>query len=1068
MNFTDGLNDAQISAVEHGDGPLLLLAGAGSGKTKTLTHRIAYLVAEKDVPSTSILAVTFTNKAAREMRERLANLLGKKADDRSFMPWMGTFHSICVRMLRFDGEQIGVPKNFVILDETDRLSFIKQVMKQLGVSEKNYTPRAIAGVISSAKNEGIGPSQYSQTATLPLQQVVADVYPRYERMKENAKSLDFDDLLNDAVRLLSASDEILTRWQQRFRYILVDEYQDTNKVQYQLIKLLSGSRESICVVGDDWQCFPQGSIVNTPTGQRKIESLKSNDLVQVASGYGKTHVSIVKAVKEYDYSGNLVNIKTKSGKSVTCTPNHLLFGRFEKMDKYLVYLMYAKGKGYRVGLAKAMRSDGRKDTTGLQIRANQERADRMWVLKVCDKRTEAQYFEAYYSYKYGLPMTLFHAFSNRSMTFDQHLIDRLYRDIDTKSRADLLMKDAGIYFDYPHFLPQAVTRGSTKRINVNVVLFGDKRISKTSSFSASRLSVNTTDPSVIEAFKDRGYSVRSAKSGTYRTEIHKLDFGEIEQILEEVEIDKNEINIGRYSFMTDQKFIFLPASQLHVGMFIAVEKDGAIVSDEIVEVVQQNYDGKVYDIDVSKVHNYIAEGVVVHNSIYSWRGADFTNILNFERDFPGATVIKLEKNYRSTKPILDAAHNVITKNKHRSDKNLTTDQSGGKPVQVIHVASEMHEAEAIVSRIKMVVDARIRPLNDFVVLYRTNAQSRAIEEAMMRYSVPYKMVGGTRFYDRAEVKDVLSYLRLLYQPSDRASFMRIINVPARGLGAVSVQRFLSWADTTDMNYIDALLSCDMVPKLTPRSRDSLRSLGQGLKSLHDQQPDLSLSKLIEKTIRKFKYLEHLDDGSIRAEDKQQNVKELVSDAEQRPDVDLQTYLEEVALVSAQDESSTQPGVTLMTLHAAKGLEFPVVFMAGMEEGLFPQTRALYDQNELEEERRLCYVGMTRAREELYLLTAESRLVFGSRQFYTPSRFLDDMEIALVDSSEAVLARPTTTPYEPHVVLDEESGIVPGDKVSHQLFGKGTVIEVDGTALKISFGVRGVKTLNAAFAPITKL
>lgn len=708
MQFTDGLNEAQKRAVEHGDGPLLLLAGAGSGKTKTLTHRIAYLVAEQGVPSASILAVTFTNKAAKEMRERLASLLGQKADDRAFMPWMGTFHSICVRMLRYDGEHIGIPKNFVILDEADRTSFIKQVMKELGVSEKTHTPRSISSMISSAKNEGVSPSEYAETATLPMQQIVADVYPRYEAMKKNAKSLDFDDLLLEAVNLLSASDELLQLWQRRFRYILVDEYQDTNKIQYRLIKLLCGQHENICVVGDDWQ------------------------------------------------------------------------------------------------------------------------------------------------------------------------------------------------------------------------------------------------------------------------------------------------------------------------------------------------------------------------SIYSWRGADFTNILNFERDFPGATVIKLEKNYRSTKPILDAAHNVITKNKQRSDKKLTTDHTGGKPVQVIHVASETHEAEAIVSRVRMAVDMRLRSLNDFVVLYRTNAQSRAIEEAMMRYSVPYKMVGGTRFYDRAEVKDILSYLRLVYQPSDRASLLRIINVPARGLGAVSVQRFIDWAEMSGMDLVEALVSSELVPKLTPKARESLQKLGQGLKSLSEQSADMPLSKLIEQTIRKFKYLEHLDDGSVRAEDRQLNVKELVSDAEQRPDTDLQTYLEEVALVSSQDESATQPAVTLMTLHAAKGLEFPIVFMAGMEEGLFPQTRALYDASELEEERRLCYVGMTRAREELYLLTAESRLVFGNRQFFPPSRFLDDMEIAQVAPSEAVLSRPAFMADEPRVVLDEDSGIVPGDKVKHQLFGVGTVLGVSGTVLKIHFGGKGTKTLNAEFAPIEKI
>lgn len=710
MDMIEGLNEAQQQAVLHGDGPLLLLAGAGSGKTKTLTHRIAHLVAYHGVPSAAILAVTFTNKAAKEMRERLAALLGDNANNRSFMPWMGTFHSICVRMLRFDGEHIGIPKNFVILDESDRMSFIKQVMREQGVSEKSHSPRSIASLISSAKNEGLSASDYAQTASLPLQRVVADIFPRYERLKHHAKALDFDDLLLEAVRLVSSVPELLELWRRRFQYILVDEYQDTNKVQYSLIKLLTGERENICVVGDDWQ------------------------------------------------------------------------------------------------------------------------------------------------------------------------------------------------------------------------------------------------------------------------------------------------------------------------------------------------------------------------SIYSWRGADFTNILNFERDFPGATVIKLEKNYRSTKPILEAAHNVITKNKQRSDKVLTTDREGGQPVQVIHVSSETHEAEAVVSRIKMAVDMRLRSLNEFVVLYRTNAQSRALEEAMLRYGVPYKMVGGTRFYDRSEVKDILCYLRLIYQPSDRASFQRIVNVPTRGLGAVSVEKFLTWAELANLDLVSALRAAELVPGLTPRARQSLKSLGEALSELSAIQHELTLAQLIEKTIKRFRYLEYLDDGSVRAEDRQTNVKELVSDAQDRIETDLETYLEEVALISSQDEVTSQPAVTLMTLHAAKGLEFPIVFMTGMEEGLFPQTRALYDQSELEEERRLCYVGMTRAREELYLLTASSRLVFGARQYNPSSRFIDDMQIVAVSPSDAVMPSRVGAMLsdEPRVVLDEESGISAGDRVTHQLFGTGTVIGVDGMTLKISFGARGVKTLNAAFAPLKKL
>lgn len=703
MDVFAGLNEAQHQAVAHTDGPLLLLAGAGSGKTKTLTHRIARLVQE-GTPTGSILAVTFTNKAAKEMRARLANLLGEDETSRSFMPWMGTFHSICVRILRYDGEHIGVPKNFVILDEADRLSFIKAVMKEQNISEKSYSPRSVGSLISSAKNEGMTASEYAETAQLPLQKIVANVFPRYEAMKRNAKALDFDDLLLEAVRLLADVPPIRDLWQKRFKYLLVDEYQDTNKVQYRLIKLLAGTTENVCVVGDDWQ------------------------------------------------------------------------------------------------------------------------------------------------------------------------------------------------------------------------------------------------------------------------------------------------------------------------------------------------------------------------SIYSWRGADFTNILNFERDFPGATVIKLEKNYRSTKQILDAAHNVITKNLQRSDKKLVANNTGGQPVQVIHVASETHEAEAIVSRVRLAVDMHVRGYEDFVVLYRTNAQSRAIEEAMLRYNVPYKMVGGTRFYDRSEVKDILSYLRLLYQPSDRASFSRIVNVPGRGLGDVSVEKFLSWGESTEYSIVEALGAVDACSGLTPRAKSSFKELGDALHSIQAEIVDMPLAKLIELVIRRFRYLEYLDDGSVRAEDRQQNVKELVSDAENRPDIDLQTYLEEVALVSSLDDVVDKPAVTLMTLHAAKGLEFPVVFMTGMEEGLFPQTRALYDQSELEEERRLCYVGMTRAKEELYLLTASSRLSFGARQYNPPSRFIDDMEIASV-APEEVMA--PSFPEEPRVVLDDEDQFSSGDRVRHQLFGVGTIISVDGQMLKISFGSRGVKTLNAAFAPLQK-
>lgn len=705
-----GLNDAQRSAVEHSDGPLLLLAGAGSGKTKTLTHRIAYLVAEKHISTGSILAVTFTNKAAREMRERLAHLLGENADNRSFMPWMGTFHSICVRLLRMEGEQIGVPRNFVILDDADKLSFVKQAMKQLGISEKSYPPRSISSQISSAKNDGVTAEEYAATARLPLQRVVADVFPRYETLRRTASALDFDDLLFEAVRLFSTVPELRKRWQARFSHILIDEYQDTNAVQYRLIKLLVSETQNICVVGDDWQ------------------------------------------------------------------------------------------------------------------------------------------------------------------------------------------------------------------------------------------------------------------------------------------------------------------------------------------------------------------------SIYSWRGADFTNILNFERDFPGAVVVKLEQNYRSTEAILEAANNVITKNRQRSDKRLWTDRGAGLPVQVMHVSSEIHEAESVMTRIKTAVDMRLRGYDDFAVLYRTNAQSRAVEEALIRYGVPYRLVGGTRFYDRKEIKDILAYLRLLYQPADRASFMRIVNVPTRGLGATSIAKFLNWHDAQSVTLVEALQNAGLCSAVTPKARKAFEQLGEALARLMEVRDTTALPDFIELVIKRFRYLEYLDDGTAQAEDRQENVRELVSDAKERGDIDLASYLEEVALIS--DLDSVQAGeqaVTLMTLHAAKGLEFPVVFMIGMEETIFPHSRALYEPDEMEEERRLCYVGMTRAREELYLSSASSRLIFGSRQFNPPSRFLADMGASEVAPTIAgfTLSKQVGNLVDTEIIYDDD-GLEIGDKVSHQLFGTGTIVAIDGTTLSIAFNDRGVKKLNGAFAPLKKI
>lgn len=704
MDSRASLNAAQRQAVELASGPLLILAGAGSGKTKTLTHRIAYLLTEKRIWPNEILAVTFTNKAAREMRERLADLTGQQ-NNRGFMPWMGTFHGICVRILRHDGAAIGIQKNFVIYDEDDRQGLIKQAMKQLSIGTDKIKPRSVSAAISNAKNDLIDPVSYEADAHYPNQQAIAKIYTLYEKLRKSAGALDFDDLLIETVRLFRDVSDVRQRYRQQFKHILIDEYQDTNAAQYAIVKFLVNDERNICVVGDDWQ------------------------------------------------------------------------------------------------------------------------------------------------------------------------------------------------------------------------------------------------------------------------------------------------------------------------------------------------------------------------SIYSWRGADFKNILNFERDFPGATVVKLEQNYRSTGAILEAAQNVISKNIERTDKVLWTAEGKGSPVQVLAMYDESEEAVTIASHIATQVTAGLRKFCDFAILYRMNAQSFAFERALLQQHVPYQLVGGVRFYDRKEVKDIIAYLRLLFQPNDRMSFSRIVNVPTRGIGATSLEKFLTWQSQTDMDIIAALENADQTSTLTPRAKHAFVALGDVLRNLQvrvvqNENP----GEIIDNLIKQTGYRDYVLDGTPQAEDREANLGVLISDA--KAFVALPDFLEEVALMSSADQSNNENSVTLMTLHAAKGLEFPVVFMTGLEEGIFPSSRALEEgPRQLEEERRLCYVGMTRAREELFLSYAQSRMQYGSRSYSDPSRFLQDMghTIALRPGLTQDTTAPSRNEFDEYV-MDYDIG----ERVRSPQFGEGEIVDIDGLAVSVRFDSGAQKKLNVEFARLQRI
>lgn len=728
----DTLNDRQCEAVKHTEGPLLITAGAGSGKTKVLTCRIAHLL-ELGVAPYRILAITFTNKAAKEMKERVTNLVGAQADS----IWLSTFHSFCAKLLRFEVDGFhGYTRNFTIYDSSDQLVLVKDCLKKLNLDDKQFMPRSVLGTISSAKNVLMDARAFAAKASDFYEQKVADVYALYqEKLREN-NAVDFDDLLFLAVRLLQEKEDVREKYQSRFQYILVDEYQDTNHAQYALTKILAARWRNICVVGD-----------------------------------------------------------------------------------------------------------------------------------------------------------------------------------------------------------------------------------------------------------------------------------------------------------ADQ-------------------------------------------------------------SIYAWRGADIRNIIDFTRDYPDAASIKLEQNYRSTKTILHAANAVIDNNESRPKKTLWTENPAGNKIIHYQAQTEHDEADYIAGVIYNRHEISHEPYGDMAILFRTNAQSRVLEEKLMRYAIPYTMVGGTKFYDRKEIKDVLAYLRLLYNPEDSLSLTRIINVPKRNIGATTMEHVAAYAEEQGISLFEALSSTDEIP-VTKRARTSLENFAAMIFDLLNDIEGKDVLSLIETVIKQTGYGDMLDkeaEHDPQGESRKENVGEFLSVAkdymDSNPDGNLQDFLENVALVSDVDDfESSDSKVTLMTLHAAKGLEFPVVFLTGLDEGLFPHSRTLLDPSQVEEERRLAYVGITRAERQLYVTNATTRTMYGRISAYMPSRFLAEIPPQLMEDYHrksvmpqsrttavpgkqrvSILTKPVASSLpKKHAVTDT---FAKGDKVRHKIWGIGTVLDVIGEGpnmqMKIQFPTKGVRQVVVKYAPLEKI
>jgi DNA helicase II / ATP-dependent DNA helicase PcrA len=1051
-HLLDNLNAPQRDAVLAGDGPLLVLAGAGSGKTRVIAHRIAHLIGVRGVDPRNVLAVTFTNKAAGEMARRVEALLAPVGIR---PPLIATFHSACVRILRRHGEHIGLPRHFTIYDEDDRLALVKECMKEGELAERSFTPSAAGHRISYLKNQMTTVQEALRDARGPWEQKAALVYSRYEKRLKETGAADFDDLLLLVVRLLTDVPEVLAYYRGLWRHVLVDEYQDTNRAQYRIIRQLTSEHRNICVVGDPDQCVVEGTLIETPQGAKPVETVKEGDLVIAASGWGSRDAAHVEAVRRTDFEGVIVKIRTDDGRELWATPNHMLFGRLDPDSaKFYVYLMYREGLGYRVGLTKG------------------EAGDRLWILAMCDSRAEANYLEAYFAARYGLPTMVFHG-RGRRMAMTQTHVDRLFSDIDTELRAKQLMADLRIFPDYPHRRAGAMTRRGISRKIVHFTMFGDPRPHR---WHEHRIQLVSSDETLREPI-GRVMRARAGKRRTWRVETSRKDHDAGMKLASDL-AEVGGLEVARRARLTPGKaFQLMPASHLKPGMLVPVLDDGRVREARVESVEFESYRGHVYDLTVQDLRNYTAGGVVVHNSIYKWRGADINNILDFEKDFPGTKVVRLEENYRSTQRILAVAATVIDNNLQRKEKTLWTNNPEGEPIAVYRGWDEHEEANFVAQGI-LKTRAEGVPWDGIAVFYRTNAQSRVIEDALRRGRIPYVIVGGVRFYERQEIKDTLAWLRLCINPSDDVAFRRAVKAPARGVGATTLARL----DEVALDETKPLLALAATPPVDVRgkARGALEDFASTVGRLAAQRGELSPPAFIDLVLQASGYRKALEqDRSPEAEGRLENLEELVAAAEDFTQVagetTLEAFLDSVALMSDVDElKDADSRVTLMTLHSAKGLEFPVVFLTGLEEGVFPHTRSLSDPEQIEEERRLCYVGITRAEQRLYVSYAVHRRIHGYDSAEA-SRFLREMPEEQLTLLNASRPEPTFAParevprYEPQ---EEAWPIKVGARVRHARFGEGLVVgvEKDGADVIVTVGFASVgrKRLSLEYAHLEEI
>jgi DNA helicase-2/ATP-dependent DNA helicase PcrA len=1099
------LNPAQRQAVTHGDGPLLVLAGAGSGKTRVLTHRIAWLLATGRARPMEILAITFTNKAANEMRERVASLVGGI----SRAMWVMTFHSACARILRADAPRLGYKRAFTIYDEADSVRMVKRCMGELELDPKRYPPRSIKAAISAAKNQLTDASDYAAAASSEREQAVADVYNLYERRMVEASAMDFDDLLVRTVNLLELFADVRDKYRAIFRWVLVDEYQDTNRAQYRMLQLLADEHRNLTVVGDDFQCLVEGTEITMGDGSTKpIELLNPDDEVLSCHGSGDFRPARVTGVhKAVEREG--VAIVTSGGRRIESTPEHMHFAgyKFGLMPQlHLTYLMWKRNVGFRVGTTRVYtdRKKG-KPIFGLRLRSFMEYADAGWVVSTHENQVDARLAETLLSLKYGLPTLPFVARVGRkvgqSVVADQDKIDEVFATIDSEAAGRQLLADEGLSFQHPHHLPGSFLG---RRRTLTLTMCGDRR----GETPMHRIAIVGRDEQGKKALESIQLSVRPAKSESksWRYESAFKDFGAAVRTAGDISsrLDVAVRVMGRFGSdkqgqVGTNSLPCIPAASVRPGMAMFTADGGY---DFVESIDRIELDRPVYDINVEGTHNFIANGLVTHNSVYSFRGADIRNILEFERDFPDAETVLLEQNYRSTQTILDAANGLIAHNVDQKPKHLWTDGQTGEKIIVGEFDDEHAEARYVASEVNRLVEEGMSR-DQVAVFYRVNSQSRVLEDTLVRFEIPYQVIGGTKFYERAEIKDAVAYLQLLANPADAISFSRVVNSPRRGIGQQTQARMLSHANTIGADVWEVFANHTAIPGLGPAALKAVGRFAETMAALRQRAEKRGpVAELLEATLHETGYIEALEaERTVEAEGRIENLEELVGvagefDANRELEGDsevspLEEFLAQISLVTVQDDIREEESLaTLMSLHNAKGLEYDHVFVIGCEEGVFPHSRSLEEGN-VEEERRLAYVGVTRARERLWLTYARRRSLHGGASWNLPSRFLKELPEQLIEAHVATTAtgwsiggdarsratgfgqRPSDGGFSTPAPPQPSPPPVPysvGDDVLHASFGEGVVTAVEaGSVVVVRFAGDGAeRKLMADYAPLKKV